>query len=290
MFKTFKVHFVSICCQTIWNSKALHMLDLLLLIVKCPFKKNKNFRMCDISPCKELLIDIYQSCLNSHETVPLTPKIFLCYVIYYFLIWIRISVYPNFLQYPLLFFYILINMCDTVLFIINYIKCHRKRDMLVKWQRYRAALLPLPLMFLPKALSKKYRRLVDKNNQSKPPTQKKKIEGKNKSETGKLPQVYGVDYRPYSTPQNRWTTTSLNSWRPTKSEEVFSEQSLITIHKFCSSTFYYSWIFYNLSHIPNQFEQLTSIVEKINTDINNKDNNTKPVTMHLFVLIFCNFA
>jgi hypothetical protein len=49
--------------------------------------------------------------------------------------------------------------------------------MLVKGQRYRAALLPLPLMFLPKALSKKYRRLVDKNNQSKPPTQKKKIDG-----------------------------------------------------------------------------------------------------------------
>ena len=69
--------------------------------------------------------------------------------------------------------------------------------MLVKGQRYRAALLPLPLMFLPKALSKKYRRLVDKNNQSKPPTQKKKIEGKNKSETGKLPQVYGVDYRAF---------------------------------------------------------------------------------------------
>jgi len=49
-------------------------------------------------------------------------------------------------------------------------------------------------MFLPKNLSQKYQKLIDKDNLSKPNTQKKMGEGKNKPKIGKLPQVYGVDY------------------------------------------------------------------------------------------------
>ena len=44
--------------QTIWNCKALYTLKLLLFIVKSPFYKIKFLMMGNISPWKELLIDI----------------------------------------------------------------------------------------------------------------------------------------------------------------------------------------------------------------------------------------
>ena len=44
--------------QTIYNYRAVHTLDPLLLIVKCPFNKIKIFMMGDNSPWKELSIDV----------------------------------------------------------------------------------------------------------------------------------------------------------------------------------------------------------------------------------------
>ena len=58
--------------QTIWNCKALHMLNLFLLIVKCPFNKIKILGWVTLALEKSFQLINSDTHLNSRKTVPLS--------------------------------------------------------------------------------------------------------------------------------------------------------------------------------------------------------------------------
>ena len=61
--------------ETIWNCWAVHMLDLLLLIVKCPFNKIKILWWAASALEKSFQVIYNNTHLNSRETVPLMKQI-----------------------------------------------------------------------------------------------------------------------------------------------------------------------------------------------------------------------
>ena len=63
--------------QTIQNCRAVHSLDLLLLIVKCPFDKITIYSWPMIALCKSFQLIYCNTHLNSHETVPLSVLLIL---------------------------------------------------------------------------------------------------------------------------------------------------------------------------------------------------------------------